>query len=828
MKGRKKDPFEFAPKVRSERVGKDANQVQKNEGKGFFDALRQNLAQRRREKEPSKKPPSIPPHKQLKVPKNIWLRLFNWRWLALVLVTSGLLMFGMVLTIMLSAEFVPLEKMDQQDPATIIYDKDNKEYTRLKKKRNELISIAELRKHNRMLVEAFKKVEDVRFEQHDGVDYYALARAVMKTIFTDHQQGGGTITMQVARNVVLESFDQTISRKLAEIAVAWNLERKYTKDQILEAYLNHISFGNEIYGVQLAAKVYFNKDLKKDTLTPGEVAVLVGLPKSPNGYNPYRTKKDNTGKTGLERLDDRQYIVLGEMAEENEMPRLISEAERDKWRNIPIQVQPKYHMDTVLRKYMSTPFDGIIHEELKEKFPQFEYEKLQTSGLKIYTNIDPKVQQAVEKALKDDRLFVSYTGQPMPANEVEAGVTVINPKDGSIVAIGGGRNYKPKITRNRAFDKHQPGSTIKPLTVYAPAIQEKGLDENTLLIDQKVTVNGKTVHNFDQKYYGKISMGEALKKSLNASTIWLLDHYVGIDKAFDYGRKLGLPLIDPDDKNPAPLALGGLTEGVSTVDMAQAYSVFVNQGEYYEAHLIREVRGKRPGEKQEISVKAEYKPIKVFDKQTAWYMLRMLRNNIMAPDGTSSARLPDGREVAGKTGTNQNKEKGWFVGFTPQLVTAVAVFNETPSDDKQKDKEYEITGAGAPAQIFRSIMWESLQDTPPQRFVRPPGVTDPAILLKDLNLKAVYQGGKVRLSWTGTGEGVTYQIARSEDGKSYEEIAKDLTTTNYIDPVGEPGLLDQALALFGKDKVYYYKVTVVDQNNPKNQKSATVKVTVSN
>ncbi|SFJ46230.1 transglycosylase domain-containing protein [Thermoflavimicrobium dichotomicum] len=822
MEDKNRDDFHFAPRVRSERIGPRLERQKEGKKQNFFNQLFSKLPSLKGKKGPDSSPkkPTSP-----QTPKSKWASLFSWKWFALVFVTSFLLMLGFVFTIMITGEVLPLEKMDEKYTPSIIYDKNGKEYARMSKEIVEPVKISEIRKNNNLLVEAFKKVEDARFDKHSGVDYYALMRAVVKNIFMGKKEGGGTITMQVARNVILDDLDQTLSRKLREIAVAWNLEREYGKERILEAYLNFISFGNGIKGVQMAAKAYFGKDLTKDKLTPGEVAILAGLPKAPEGYNPYSIYNAEEKK---KKLKDRQKTVLMIMAREDDMPPLITEEEKERWQNAPLPLASKSNVEKYTKQGKATPFDDLIKAEIEKKFPQFKNRNLNTSGLKIYTNIDPKVQSAVESALKNDDLFRSYgTGKIMPSDEVEAGVSVINPKDGSIVALGGGRNYKPVLSRNRALDQHQPGSTIKPLTVYGPAVQEKNFNEHTTLIDEKITVNGKQIQNFDHKYYGKISMGDALKKSLNASTIWLLENHVGIDKAFEYGKKLGLPLVDPDDKNPSPLGLGGLTKGVSTLQMAQAYEVFLNEGKYYPVHLIREIRGQDLETKEEISVKPEYEPIQVFDKKTAWYMLRMLRNNIMDRDGTKSARLDDGREVAGKTGTTQEKKKGWMVGFTPDLITAVTVFNEYDPDEKgSKQKDYEITGAGAPANVFSAIMSEALRGTPEKKFIRPEGVSDPAAPIKDLDLKAEYENGQVKLSWSNAGEGVKYTVARSEDGNNYQDIARDLTTNSYVDNVGEPGILDQALSLFGKEKTYYYKVTVIDPNNPANQKSATVKVTI--
>ncbi len=806
----------FSPRLRRRKIGMSPTRTR---NVGFFDKIRDKLPIPNKKQPPSgsggggRRTPGPP--------KNKWLQLFSLKWFLLVITTAVLLMGGFATALMLSAEFLPLEQMDKKYTPAIIYDKDGKEYARLNKELVEPLTLEQMRKHNELLVETVKKVEDARFDDHGGVDFQALARAFVKNIFMGKREGGGTITMQVARNVVLDDIEQTITRKLKEIAVAWNLERQYGKDRILEAYLNNIPMGNGLRGVQAGAKAYFNKDLTKDKLTPGEVAILAGLPKAPEGYNPYR------GEEHKERLKKRQRTVLMIMAREDDMDPLITEAEEAEWSEKKLPLQPKANVEKYTQKTRATPFDGLIAEEIKEKFPEFQFKQLSSSGLKIYTNIDPKVQKALTDALQNNDLFREWgTNKKMPRSEVEAGAVVINPKDGTIVAIGGGRYYQPKVTRNRAFDQHQPGSTIKPLTVYAPAVElNQGFNEYTMLKDEKIEVRGKVINNFDLKYYGDITMGEALKKSLNASTIWLLENYVTDKKAFEFGKKLGLPL-QPEDENPSPLGLGGLTKGVSTLDMAQAYSVFLNEGKYFPVHLVTAVEGRVTGEDEDRKIEAKYEPVQVFSKQTAWYMTRMLRNNIMDRNGTASARLSGDREVAGKSGTTQGKDKGWFVGFTPDLLTAVNVYNEPNLNGDKKDRHYDITGAGAPANVFRTVMNKAHEGKPKKKFVKPEGVSDPTAPLKELRVKASYKNGEVKLNWNEAGKNVVYKVARSEDGNNYQEIATDLKDTSFVDKV-EVGFLDQALSIFGKEKVIYYQVTATDPENPNNHKTGTVKVSLT-
>ncbi len=247
----------------------------------------------------------------------IWLKLFNWKWFLLVITTSSLLVAGFVSSLLLAAQFQKLDRVNQLAQGPRIIQKNNQDIY------FQFIPIEKIRIKNDMLVNAFVKVEDVRFYRHDGVDYSALVRATLKTLLGE-KQGGGTITMQVARNVVIESHAQKMSRKLNEIAVAWNLDRKFSKDKILETYLNGIEFGNQIQGVYLAAKAYFGKELDKETLTPQEVAILVSIINGPGVFDPYRSAETR------ENLRQRVNKVLAVMANNNDsFDPLITPEERD-------------------------------------------------------------------------------------------------------------------------------------------------------------------------------------------------------------------------------------------------------------------------------------------------------------------------------------------------------------------------------------------------------------------------------------------------------------------------------------------------------------------
>ncbi|SFJ46208.1 transglycosylase domain-containing protein [Thermoflavimicrobium dichotomicum] len=816
---KQKGERDFSPRIRSARIGsaKEKKEQPQEEKKPEHEAQTKKVTKLSSPPAPDGRP------KAAKAPRHRWGLLFSWKWLLVVLVSSLGLMLGIIGTIMVTGEFLPLERIDES--GLIIFDKDNQRLIQLAKEQDptekrreiyhEYISLQDLKAKNKKLVDAMIKVEDVRFYQHNGVDFYALLRSAFYTLSGKKEQGGSTITMQVARKVVLGTQERTLSRKLKEIAAAWNLERTKGKDKILEAYLNRIEYGNNIYGVQTAAKVYFGKDLQKDTLTPGEIAILAGLPQGTTTYNPY------LGEDNKKRLKKRQVDVLYIMARKDDMPPLISKEEEEKWSKKELPLKDKSSLYAYKEKLANLPFLELIQDEMERKYPHFKGKKLYSSNLKIYTSIDRKVQDAVNEILKNDNVFIDQNGRKMPAEKVDAGITVLNPKDGTIVAVGGGRQYRSGY-QLRSVEKHQPGSTIKPLTVFSPAIEEEGYRRDSVVMDAPIEVKGKRIHNYDQRYYGLVTLEQMTKWSLNASAVQLLKDTVGLDRAFDYGKRLGLPLL-PADKDFSPLALGGLTQGVSTIDMAQAYAVFPNHGHYVEAHIIKEIKVPNPDGNEE-TIKVDHPVKQVFSPETAAEMTYMLKKAVQDPDGSGSthARLADGREVAGKSGTTQNKEKAWYVGFTPDLVTAVVVFNQK----KEENELYELTGSGLPAKLFSMVMSQAHQGKPATTFAEPGSLPQPNLSGQEFGLKAIYEKGRVTLSWNPQGEGVKYQISRSENGEHFEDLAQNLAATSYVDEIGEPGLLDQMMSLLGSKKVYYYRVTAMDPRRPMQPTSAVVKVSL--
>jgi membrane peptidoglycan carboxypeptidase len=735
--------------------------------------------------------------------KRKYSQFFNKKWFILVGLTSLLLIIGGCSAVMMSASTYKIDELKNLEFSSSVFDEKGKEIGRIGSVYREQVSMEELKKFNPDLPEAFVKVEDQRFYKHSGVDWFGLGRAVFKNVISGGKgEGGGTITMQVARNVLLKDRNKTYTRKLKEIGAALNIETEYSKDKILETYLNYIDFGNQVAGIQMASKIYFGKDLKKDKLEPQEIAFLAGLPKAPSAYNPYRSEKS------VQRAIERRNVVLMKMTETEDRPAIISVEEKEKLQKLPLGTNEEYLAKFRKRsKYQA--YKDIVVKEIEDRY-NLGREQLNGNGYKIYTGIDTHAQEVVEEAMKEDSLF---KGKKPYEGQVDSGVSMIDPKTGLIRALGGGRNYKPTFL-NRATGQVQPGSSIKPLTVFAPAVEEKGYNPYTPFVDGPYKVGEWSPQNFSKTYMGDVTMNEVVYDSINTLTVKILMEDVKLDTAFDYGKeKLKLPLA-PEDKGPAALALGGLTHGVSTVDMAQAYTVFPNNGEVVTAHTITKIVDKEgnevpPKDGEEIDKKGN--PKRVFSPTTAWYTTLMLREVVDNPHGTAHSAIKVNRPVAGKTGTIQNEQAGWFVGYTPDLVLAVNVFNDTVDGKRANAK---ITGGSMPAKVFNYILKNTLKGKPVKDFQKPAGVKDPVppFQLKAPSLSGNYNAdnNSVHLNWPKQDNRVVYTIQRSEDGNNFTDLKTNVNGNSFTDTSVQP---DGGFGgIFGGNggKTYYYKVIAID------------------
>ncbi|MEG6615503.1 PBP1A family penicillin-binding protein [Peptococcaceae bacterium 1198_IL3148] len=542
---------------------------------------------------------------------------------------------------------------------------------------------------------ALVAIEDYRFYQHYGVDPIGLVRAAYNNLRAGKiVEGGSTITQQLAKNLYL-THERTFTRKVKELYYAIQLERAYTKDEILNQYLNTVYFGQGTYGVQTAANAYFNKDAKD--LTLAESAMLAGFLKGPSYYSlpeNYSAAKE------------RQEIVLNRMF----ALEYITKAELDAAVKENISIKAA---DNTGRR--AAYFVAELIEQLDQLVPGGK-ERLYTEGLIIETTLDLKMQQAAEQAMQQ-----VLAQEP---ENLQGALVAINPQNGYIMAMVGGRDYG-KSQLNRAVDSaRQPGSAFKPF-VYAAAL-EQGLTAATTFSCDPIKIpqaNGEdyvpTDHGANY-HYRPMTLKEALKISDNVVSV-KLNVQVGPENVVELAQRLGIKTkLEPVDS----LALG--TSLVTPLDIASAYGVFANGGIYAEPIYFTRVLD-RDGN---VLYSQRSKLVKVMDEKDAYIVTNMLES-ALEPGGTGAnlRTIIGQRPAAGKTGTTDDLHDAWFVGYTPQVTAAVYVgYDEDKDDQKKNVGKYggEIAGP-----IWAQFIKESLAEQSPTDFVIPKGIIFKPVCLWD-------------------------------------------------------------------------------------------------
>ncbi|MFC4076876.1 transglycosylase domain-containing protein [Salinithrix halophila] len=607
-----------------------------------------------------------------------WVRKTVWTLTALFAV------FFLTFNILIQIQDV--SALDRAVPQpTLIYDREGRIASKISASKVEGLRLQEVPLH---MIQAVISVEDQRFYRHSGVDYVGTTRAALSNLWAGGTvQGGSTLTQQLAKNVFL-THERTYKRKVKEVLLAKKIERTYSKDEIMEMYLNTVYFGEGAWGLKKAARTYFGKEVKD--LTPGESAMLAGLIKAPSSLSPVKH---------FNRAMERQSIVLKLMKEQGFLS--DEEVEKAKKENIVLEGQ---ETDEYRGRYPSY-VDAIIQEAI-QRYGLTEKEVL-NGGLRIYTELDPTMQRAAETVYRKDALFPDGGGE----RKVQSGSVLIDPKTGGLRALVGGRGEHVFRGFNHATQlKRQPGSSMKPLSVYAPAIAS-GYGIDTHLQDKPTQFNGGYApKNYDGNYRGEVTMYEALIESKNVPAVWLLEQ-IGVEKGYRFAKAAGIPLTDEDHR--LSLALGGLTEGTSPLAMAQAYSAFPNDGLMVDAHAIRKVENV-DGEPVAHWYK---KTTRLMKPKTAQHITYLLQGAVREGTGKNAA-IP-GRPTAGKTGTTQlpdSDRKGskdhWFVGYTPELVGAVWI-----GYDKTDAQHFLTSSSGqTAARVFRQMMAGALAGKPVHNF----------------------------------------------------------------------------------------------------------------
>ena len=600
---------------------------------------------------------------------------------ALVLVIIAGLMFGYIFA---AYQSLP-EVGNNMRPAVSsqVFDSQGKLITTLHSDQNRLpIDINKVPKN---LQNAFIAAEDNRFYDHIGVDPIGILRAVVTNLTNRGiAQGGSTITQQLAKNAFL-SQDQTLKRKIQEAILALELERKYSKKEILEMYMNQIYFGRGAYGIQTAAHTYFGKDV--GDLTLAECAMIAGLPKSPNYYS-----------SSVNEATARKNVVVGQMEKYGYIT--PSQAEEAK----------KSSLDIKQKSTSNTPdetayFINYVTQEIAQKYGD---DALYKDGLKIYTTLDTDKQHAAVQAMR--HLPETHTDD-QGLTQPQGAIISIDPKTGHILAMVGGRGQD---SFNRAsMAVRQPGSAFKPF-VYMTAM-EHDMTPDTIMEDKKVEYGGWSPHNADNSYQGRMPLWKALALSVNTVAVQLADK-VGPSNVIANAKKLGITTLvedgSPNDDNLASAALGGLTKGVTPLEMAAAYGAFANKGVYIKPTAIVKILDRNGNVLEDNS--SDVQKTQVMSEKTAYEMTSMLEGVIARGTGTAASI---GRPAAGKTGTTDDNHDAWFIGYTPDIVTAVWVGDDTGSQSLG-----EIYGGTVPAQIWHDYMASAVSGTSADDFDVPAGM----------------------------------------------------------------------------------------------------------
>ncbi len=554
------------------------------------------------------------------------------------------------------------------------------------------------------MVKALVSIEDKRFYKHHGLDLFRIGGAFVSNLKAGHiVQGGSTITQQLAGMAMLDRSDKTYKRKIQEAVIALRIERKYSKEEIITSYLNRAYFGIgnsglNCYGVEAAANDFFGKHAKD--LTMDESAMLAGMIQNPGLHSPI---------TNPENAIERRHQVLQALLSN----KFIDEESFNSLDNAPLNLATiTVNRDPEKQSYNQVYIDYVVQEATEKLNLQKDPMKLLTGGYIIHTRLDQDLQKYMYDYFNTDYYFPAGAS----AETLQGAMVVMEARSGGIIGMIGGRHQEEDQARllNRAVQsKRQPGSAFKPIFVYGPAF-EKGYGTGSSFRDAPYrTDNGHEIKNADLQHHGPVTIREAIEFSYNTVAIRVLEE-IGIKDGLKFAKKLGITtLVEKGEVNDETLSagIGGLTEGVTVLEMAGAYGAFADEGVYTKPNAITKITDK------DGRVIWEEKPEKkkVMSPQTAYMMTSCLQSVVYQGIGGNAA-LRDGRIVAGKTGTTDYSKDFWFAGYTPQLVGVVWIGYDSPAPMYG-------TSSNA-ANVFGNIMTYAHRNLPAEDFERPDGLVD--------------------------------------------------------------------------------------------------------
>ncbi len=597
------------------------------------------------------------------------------------------------------------EKTFIPSQTSMIYDADGNLISYVKgEKEADYVEYADIPEY---FVTAMVSIEDKRFYEHDGIDVIAVVRAA-KAILESGEltQGGSTITMQLARNVYLDN-GKRLERKIREMFIAAELEKIYSKNKIMEFYLNNIYFANGYYGIQAACTGYFSCEL--DELSLSQIAFLCAIPNSPTYYDPIVnfnntiSRRDRILKNMYEdgKIDEATYLeALEEEIVLNPAPKTES-----LWNNY-VDTYTYYCATRALMEAQGFEFKEYFDSEEEEQEYYEEYDELYSTcqkmiyseGYKIYTSIEMDKQEALQAAVDDVLADFTEIGDD-GAYKMQGAAVSIDNETGYVVAIVGGRGQNLGFhTLNRAYQSHrQPGSSIKPLIVYTPYF-ETGKNPDSIVVDQEIE-NGPTA----KKYYGEITIRKAVVKSLN-SPAWQIYQELTPAVGLQYLKNMHFSAISESDYVPAT-SIGGFTNGVSALEMAAGYATLENDGKYRTPTCVRKITDSDGNTIYESTQES----VVIYGETESRMMTSVLQS--VVEDGTGKGARLDGVPSAGKTGTTNDNKDGWFVGYTRYYTTSVWVGYDMPQSEET------LEGDTYPAWIWKQYMTYASEGLTPLNFL---------------------------------------------------------------------------------------------------------------
>lgn len=602
-----------------------------------------------------------------------------------------------------------------------------------------LVALADI---PQVVLDAVLAIEDKDFYSHHGIDFRGLIRAVRQKVLNEEvQTGGSTITQQLARRVFL-TLDRDDGRKAREILLALRMERMMSKDEILLAYLNKIPYGNgstgyNLYGIKAAAKGLFDINDLKD-LNVAQAAYLSGLPQSPSAYSAF-TGKSEFDEEGFNKAVNRQQLVLKRMLEEQKITQQqyqealkfdikasMPQASKKAYNTYPyLMIEAEKQAAEILLKQQKPGLDPQKNQAVYNEALKGVQAQLLRGGYQIYTTIDKTLYDSMRAIADDPKNFIP--DDPKKGAE-QVGAIMLNNKTGAILSMIEGRDFFKEQLNHATQAYRQPGSTMKPIAAYIPAL-EKGLIQPASVIDDIPVIlkdGSKGFHipeNWDNKYHGLITARQALNQSYNIPAIKLFLNTVGIEEAWGFAKKLGITSIQKEDYAAQTGVIGGLKYGTSVKELTTAYASIPNKGMFNEAFMIRKITDSNG----KVIYEHQMKPASVFSEQTSYLIIDMMKTVISkgtATDLMTKFKYYKSIQISGKTGSTQDDADAWFMGFSPDITTGVWIGYDQPV--------YKLSSKNGQTQHAKTI-WALMMNTAIEKkpelfanksFTKPEGIVE--------------------------------------------------------------------------------------------------------